>query len=108
MVRVTAIRIYWKAGPNAVFQQETFLGGLQSQYYRPVPEPEPEPTLPLPELRQPARKLPPMAPTLRDFIRWLVIHTHEEQVAIFGQSAVTYRTWLDWVTWQRSMGKEIL
>ena len=103
LARVTGLVHHWKAGPNPVYQLEIITGGLFSQYFSPISATnEPEPTIPV------ERKAPVWRPTLLDYGKWLADHTHAEQVAIFGEEAVSFAEWSEWIRGQRAMGQELL
>lgn len=103
LTRVTALVGYWKAGPNAVNQLQIMLGGLSSQYFSPVSSVKtPEPTIP--------REIPPppvYQPTLEDYGKWLVARTHEQQVAVFGETVISFGDWQRWAMNELAKGRSI-
>ncbi|KKM61542.1 hypothetical protein LCGC14_1530650 [marine sediment metagenome] len=103
VARVTGLVHHWAAGPNPVYQLEIMTGGLFSQYFSPISATnEPEPTIPV------ERKAPVWRPTLLDYGKWLADHTHAEQVAIFGEEAVSFADWSRWAIGLRAMGRGML
>jgi hypothetical protein len=100
LTRVTGLVHYWSAGPNAVSQLEILTGGLFSQYFSPVSSVKtPEPTIP--------REVPLYQPTLLDYAHWLGARTHEQQVAIFGETAISLSDWRRWAMNELSKGRSI-